>query len=159
MPEKGPHLALRTAHAAGLKLVLAGPIGNSDYFTTAVKPLMGPEDRYVGHLVHSDLADLVGSAGVLLATPCWEEPYGLVVAEALACGTPVAAFNRGAMPEILDELTGRLAEPGDVEGLARAALEARTLDRRNCRRRAEQHCSDETMADRYEAMYVGLQAA
>jgi glycosyltransferase involved in cell wall biosynthesis len=159
VPEKGTHLALEAAHAAGLRLVVAGPVGDAAYFADEVQPRLEPRDRYAGHLDHDDLAELVGSAGVLLCTPCWEEPYGLVVAEALACGTPVAAFDRGAMRELVDEDCGRLAARDDVDGLARAALEARSLDRRACRTQAERHCSVEVMVDRYEQLYAGLLAA
>ena len=159
VPEKGTHLALQAAHAAGLRLLLAGPIGDEDYFTHAVAPLLGAEDRYIGHVEHRQLAAVVGSAGVMLATPCWEEPYGLVVAEALACGTPVAAFDRGAMSELISPRCGRLAHADDVEGLAAAALTARDLVRADCREHAERMCSDEVMVDRYEAFYAGLLAA
>jgi glycosyltransferase involved in cell wall biosynthesis len=158
VPEKAPHLALQAAHAAGLRLHLAGPIGDPDYFAQEVEPLLRADDRYLGHLRHRELVRVVGSAGVLLCTPCWEEPYGLVVAEALACGTPVAAFDRGAMRELLDERSGRLAPSGDVTGLAGAALAARDLDRADCRAHAEAHCSVEVMVDRYEQLYDALLA-
>ena len=159
VPEKGTHLAVQAAHAAGLRLLLAGPIGDQDYFTRSVAPLLGPDDRYIGHVGHRQLATVVGSAGVMLATPCWEEPYGLVVAEALACGTPVAAFDRGAMSELLSPRCGLLAPPGDVQGLAAAALAARDLVRVDCRDHAERLCSAEVMVDCYQALYAGLLAA
>ena len=98
----------------------------------------------------------MGSAAVCLCTPLWDEPYGLVAAEALSCGTPVAAFDRGAVGEILDAETGRLAPPGDVSALAGAALEARKLDRRACRDRAELRCSAGAMVDRYCNLYERL---
>ena len=80
----------------------------------------------------------LGGARVALVSPRWEEPFGLVVAEALACGTPVAGFRRGASARrILDDETGRLAEPDSATDLARAAREAAQLDRASCRRRAE----------------------
>lgn len=158
VPEKGAHLAIDAAHAAGLRIALAGPRHDPAYFEDEVAPRLSPADTYAGHLDHDALAALIGRAGVFLCTPCWDEPYGLVVAEALACGTPVAAFDRGAMREILDAQTGRLAPPGDAEALGRAALEAQTLDRAACRRRAEAHCSARVMVDRYEALYARLTA-
>jgi glycosyltransferase involved in cell wall biosynthesis len=84
----------------------------------------------------------------------WDEPYGLVVAEALACGVPVAAFARGAIPEILDATCGVLATPDDVSSLASAALSALKLNRSACRTRAEQMCDAERMVDNYEAHYL-----
>jgi glycosyltransferase involved in cell wall biosynthesis len=156
--EKGPHLAIRAAHAAGLRIAVAGPVGDERYWREEVAPLLAADDDYVGHLPHADLAALVGGAGVALCTPCWEEPYGLVVAEALACGTPVAAFARGALPEILDGASGCLAEPDDVDALADAARRALALDRADVRRRAEEHCSVDVMVERYEVLYTTLAA-
>jgi glycosyltransferase involved in cell wall biosynthesis len=94
----------------------------------------------------------VGGARVALCTPCWEEPYGLVVPEALACGTPVAAFARGAIPTILDATCGRLAVPDCAQSLAEATLMAMTLKRDDCRRRAETFCDAEVMVDSYETI-------
>lgn len=155
-PEKGPHLALLAAREAGYALRLAGPVADEGYFRREVEPLLGGGLEYVGHLPHKRLARLVGEAAVSLCTPRWDEPYGLVVAEALACGTPVAAFGRGAVPEILDETCGRLTPPDDVPGLARAVREAAKLDRRDCRRRAEEACSLGAMVGRYHALYEDL---
>jgi len=101
----------------------------------------------------------VRQARATLVTPCWDEPYGLVVMEALACGTPVVAFRRGALPELVDEHTGILVEPGDVDGLARGAREAGALDRRDARRRAELVGSQSRMVDAYEELYDRLTPA
>ena len=159
VPEKGPHLALQAAHLAGLDLDLAGPVHDRAYFEREIAPRLDDRRRHVGHLRHGELCRLVGGAGVCLVTPCWDEPYGLVVAESLACGTPVAAFDRGAMREILDDTCGRIAPAGDAESLAQAALDARALARSNCRRRAAAHCSLDAMVDRYEDAYADLIAA
>lgn len=159
VPEKGPHLAIEAALAAGMRIVLAGPVGNQAYFDEHVRPHLKAGVRYAGHLPHCELAALVAGAGVLLCTPRWEEPYGLVVAEALAAGTPVAAFDRGAMRELLTDDCGRLASPDDPEDLARAALAARDLDRSACRRHAEAACSADVMVGLYEQTYLGLIAA
>lgn len=158
VPEKGPHLAIRAAREAGLDIVLAGPLAHPGYYEREVVPLLGPHARYEGHLTQSETAALVGGAAVAMITPCWEEPYGLVVAEALACGTPVAAFDRGAVGEIVDGATGRLAPAGDVPALAAATLAATHLDRRACRRRAEEHCSLEAMVSAYESVYSEVAA-
>ena len=155
-PEKGTHLALLAAREAGFGLSVAGPISDRAYFEREVEPLLGGGLEYAGHLTHGHLARLVGAAGVSLCTPRWDEPYGLVVAEALACGTPVAAFDRGAIAEIVDDATGRLARPDDVGALARAMREAAGLDRRACRRRAEEVCSLGAMVGRYHELYADL---
>ena len=157
--EKGPHLAVAAARAAGRRLRLAGPIVDRPYFEEFVAPHLDDDISYLGHLDHTRLAAEVGRSAAALVTPMWDEPYGLVVAEALACGTPVAAFARGGIPEILDDDCGRLAPGGDVAALAEAAEQASGLSRAACRRRAETFCSVDAMADRYEALYAGMIAA
>lgn len=153
VPEKGLHLAIAAARQVGLPLKIAGPILDDLYFSEHITPLLGRDAVHVGHLSHRDLAELVAGASAFLCTPLWEEPYGLVVAEALACGVPVAAFARGAIPEILDSRCGVLATPDDVKSLARSALAALSLDRSACRQRAELMCDAERMIDAYEALY------
>jgi glycosyltransferase involved in cell wall biosynthesis len=153
VPEKGLHLAIEAARRIGLPLRIAGPVLDEGYYRTAIAPVMGADAVHVGHLAHDALAKLVGGARAFLCTPMWDEPYGLVVAEALASGVPVAAFARGAIPEILDARCGVLAVPDNVVSLAQAGLAALALDRRDCRRRAETLCDAERMVDRYEALY------
>ena len=158
VPEKGPVEAIRAARAAGTGLRLAGPLPDAAFFRDHVEPLLGDGIDYVGHLDHAALAELVGSARVAVVSPCWDEPYGLVVAEALSCGTPVAGFARGALPELLDATCGVLAAPDDVAGLASAITRAGRLDRAVARRRAEEHCSIASMVDGYERLYTELTA-
>jgi glycosyltransferase involved in cell wall biosynthesis len=153
VPEKGPHLAIDAARAVGLPLKIAGPRFDLAYYETSIAPRMGGDVTYVGHLAHRELAQLIGGARAALCTPCWDEPYGLVVAEALACGTPVVAFRRGGIPGILDATCGVLAEPDDAGSLARAIRAALLLDRAACRRRAERHCDARRMVDAYERLY------
>lgn len=153
VPEKGPHLAIDAARAAGLPLVFAGPVSSAAYWTEEILPRLGPDVTYLGHLSHKELAQRVGEAHVAICTPRWEEPFGLVVAEAIACGTPVAAFARGAIPDILDGSCGALALADDVADLGRAIQVAVGLDRHACRRRAEHLFDANTMTDRYEALY------
>jgi len=155
-PEKGTHLAIEAAHRADFDITVAGPIGNADYFETHVKSSLKAGDLYTGHVTHTQLNKLVGDAAVTMCTPCWDEPYGLVVAESLACGTPVAAFDRGAMREILEEKSGTLAPPGNVDALAGAVVTASSLSRSDCRQRAESECSLTVMVDRYERLYTEL---
>lgn len=94
----------------------------------------------------------------MLVTPCWDEPYGLVVAEALACGTPVAGFAIGALPELVDERCGRLVPPGDVAALAVAVPEAVALSRAAARARAERDWAHSRMVDEYVALYEQIAA-
>ena len=91
-----------------------------------------------------------------IVSPRWEEPFGLVVAEALACGTPVAAFRRGAMPNILDASCGRLGRPDDPHDLAVAIRDAAGLSRRACRDRAEALYDATAMTDRYLQAYEAV---
>ncbi|KPF64897.1 glycosyl transferase family 1 [Porphyrobacter sp. AAP60] len=156
VPEKGLHLAIDAARACGLPLKFAGPRSDPRYFDAEIAPRLEDGVDYVGHLAHRELAQLIGGARAAICTPCWEEPYGLVVAEAVATGTPVAAFRRGGIPEILDETCGALAEPGDVASLVEAIRRALSLDRAACRRRAERYCDARTMVDAYERLYRDL---
>jgi UDP-glucose:tetrahydrobiopterin glucosyltransferase len=153
VPEKGPHLAIDAAVASEIPLDLAGPIIDLDYWAACIAPRLGDHVRYIGHLDQTRLADAVGHAAVCICTPRWEEPFGLVVAEALACGTPVAGFRRGALPDIVDSSSGALADADDVVGLAAAIRTCVKLDRNNCRARAERLFDAEVMIDRYEALY------
>lgn len=153
VPEKGPVEAIRAARAAGVGLRLAGPRPDRRYFDDEVAPLLGDGIVYEGHLGHEALSRLVGGASVAVVSPCWDEPYGLVVAEALACGTPVAGFARGALPEIVDSSCGVLVPPGDVVALAAAIGLAAELSRDAARSRAVRHCSAGAMVSGYERLY------
>jgi glycosyltransferase involved in cell wall biosynthesis len=156
-PEKGPHLAIDAAVLAGRRLRLAGPIANLPYYEREVRPRLGlPGVEYLGHLTHAALARELGEASVALVTPCWDEPYGLVVAEALACGTPVCAFARGAIPELLPDHCGQLVAAGDVAGLAAAIGPACELSREAARAHAARSCSLEQMVGRYRELYQSL---
>lgn len=157
--EKAPHLAIDAARLNGVPLRLIGPIHDDRYFDEHVRPRLGDGVEYLGHLVAAQVADIVGRSGVAVVTPTWEEPFGLVVAEALSCGTPVAAFACGAIPELLDARTGVLAPPGDVPGLASAMLTASTLRRADCRAVAETRFSAVAMIDAYESWFDEVIAA
>lgn len=154
--EKGPDLAIEAAARAGYALDLAGPIVDREFFDELIAPRLGPRLRYLGHLAQADLADAVGAAAAALVTPRWNEPYGLVVAEALACGTPVAAFARGGIPEIVTDACGRLVPADDVAALADIIPEVTRLSRRAARTRAMTACSLDVMVDRYEDIYDDL---
>jgi glycosyltransferase involved in cell wall biosynthesis len=159
VPEKAPHEAVRAALLAGVPLDLVGPLGDRDYVAREVEPHLGdPDDpyapvRYLGHLDQRALSEVVGAAAVAVVTPAWEEPFGLVAAEAMCSGTPVAAVARGALPELVSDTTGRLAAPGDVEGLAAAIREAAGLDRAAVREEAVARFGLAAMVDAYERVY------
>ena len=153
VPEKGLHLAIDAARGAGIPLRIAGPRNDPAYWHREILPRLGRDATYLGHLAHRALAEVLGSASVLICSPRWEEPFGLVVAESLACGTPVAAFARGALPDILDRGCGALAASDDIAGLAAAIGRCLTLDRRRCRARAEHLFDADVMMQRYEALY------
>ena len=153
VPEKAPHEALDAAALAGIPLTLVGPVHDRGYFEREIVPRLRGSATYAGHLDRVQLRDLVGTASVALVTPQWDEPFGLVAAEAMACGTPVAAYDRGALSEVVDARTGALAAAGDVEALATAVVEATTRDRREVRRRACEHFSLTRMVDDYERTY------
>jgi glycosyltransferase involved in cell wall biosynthesis len=158
VPEKGADLAIHAARIAGMPLELAGPIGDQQYFTTHIKPLLGKDVRYHGHLRHEELAILLGSASACLVTPRWDEPYGLVAAESLACGTPVCGFARGALTEILSRRCAVLTTPDDVAGLAQAIPAAVGLPREHARAHAAAHCSQDQMIGAYQDLYCELAA-
>ena len=152
--EKGTHLAMQAAKKAGIFLAFAGPVSNEPYFEKEVKPLMDEEhNQYLGHLTQLEMRAYMQQAGVFLFTSMWEEPFGLVLAEALSCGTPVAAFRSGASPEIIDATCGRIVEKGDVNELATALQSCMDLNRMDCRQRAVKHFSIERMIDDYEAYF------
>jgi glycosyltransferase involved in cell wall biosynthesis len=153
VPEKGTHMAIDAARRLGMPLKIAGPISDPDYYAAEVVPHLGDAVQHVGHLDHAALPGLIAGARAFLCTPRWDEPYGLVVAEALACGTPVAAFARGAIPTLLDARSGVLAVPDDVSSLAEAAARAMGLERSACRARAVAICNADAMIDGYEALY------
>ncbi|WP_323097459.1 glycosyltransferase [Intrasporangium sp. YIM S08009] len=158
VPEKAPHRAVAMARAAGRRLRLAGPIGDRTYFESVVRPLLGPGAEYLGHLASPGLVALFGSSAVTLVTPDWDEPYGLVAAESLSCGTPVVALDRGGLGEFVAPDVGVLLPAAADDAAAAAAVErAAALDRGRCRAHGLAHCSVERMVDEYLTVYASLQ--
>lgn len=153
VPEKAPHLAIDAARLAGVPMRLFGPVHHRSYFDEMVAPRVGGDITYEGHVPLVEVAAAVAQSSVAVVTPAWDEPFGLVVPEALACGTPVAAFARGAMAELIDERTGALVAPDDVVALAEAITVASGRDRETCRQVAVERFSAGTMVDAYEATF------
>jgi glycosyltransferase involved in cell wall biosynthesis len=158
VPEKGAPMAIHAARQAGRPLRLAGPIPDQDYFDAEIRPLLGGDITYVGHLDNAEVAELFGTSAATLVTPCWDEPYGLVVAQSLACGTPICGFARGALPEIVTPACGRLVPADDVRALAAVVDETTRLSRQDAHDRAVTACSQTTMVDAYERLYEELVA-
>ena len=156
VPEKAPHLAVDACRAAGVPLVLAGPVQDQAYFDRELAPRLGPDARWIGHLDARALSDLLRAASVAVVTPAWDEPYGLVAAEAMASGTPVAGFARGGLAQVVAPDAGVLVAPDDVEALAAAVRVAAGMDRAAVRAHAEAACSADVMIDHYEDLYADL---
>jgi glycosyltransferase involved in cell wall biosynthesis len=154
-PEKGLHLAIDAARLAGMDFEFAGPISHSEYFDREIVPRLGKHVRYRGHLAHDELHHLMASGSVFVSSPLWAEPFGLSVVEALASGTPVAAFANGAMPEIVTEQNGALAADVTSAALADAIRIARARDRARVLRSASRF-DFETMVDGYEGVLDSL---
>ena len=157
-PDKGGHLALQAAHAAGVPLVLAGKCAEpleADYFRDAVLPMLGSRDYVFGQADSVSKRELLAGARCLVLPLQWEEPFGMVMIEAMACGTPVVALNRGAAREIVvDGVTGFVCD--DPADLPAAIKQARDLDPYACRRHVELNFNSATMALGYEQIYRRL---
>lgn len=155
---KGTHLALRAARQAGLPLTLFGLVEEPTYWESEVAPLLGGAIRYGGHLGGAALATEIGRASVFLFTPCWDEPFGLVAVEAMACGLPVAGFARGAAEEVVGE-AGRLAPAGDEAALPHAIGAALAIPRTVPHERVLRLFTRDRWLDRCEALYAQVRAA
>lgn len=160
-PEKGADVAIDVAVAAGLPLILAARIAPDEraFFDERVRPRLGhPLVRFIGEVDETQKRSLLGSARALLSPIDWPEPFGLVMIEAMACGTPVVTRPCGAAPEIVRHgVTGFLAS--DRDGLVEAVRAAGRLDRAACRRHVERRFSAQAMAARYERLYETLAPA
>jgi len=158
--QKRPDTAIRVARAAGLPIRLGGTIdvGNPDYFDRQVRPLLGPDATYLGPVDDAAKGELLGGAKALLFPIDWPEPFGLVMIEAMACGTPVVAWNRGSVPEIVEDgVTGFVVSSEDEAAAALARIGQ--LDRAMIRARFEERFTAERMARDYLALYRRLLSA
>ena len=155
-PDKGAGEAIRAARASGRKLVMAGLVQDGDYFAREVEPFIDEVNvEYRGVLGGEDRIRALGSARAMLHLIGFEEPFGLSVVEAMACGTPVIAYAKGSMPELIDDgVTGFLVNSFDE---AVAAIERiGEIDRTACRQAVAERFTVDRMADRYLALYRQL---
>lgn len=158
-PDKGTALAIEIAKRAGCRLKLCGIVQDAGYFHDQVEPhIDGDRVTYLGSVGPQQRAEVLGSAAALLHPIAFNEPFGLSVVEAMACGTPVITFPRGAMPEVVDQgITGLLVD--DVASAARAVQIAAALDRGVIRRVAERRFGAARMVEDYLAVYEQVLAA
>jgi glycosyltransferase involved in cell wall biosynthesis len=157
-PEKRPDRAIRIARRAGIPLRIAAKIEPTDraYFEAEVKPLLdGPGVEFIGEIGEHEKGEFLGNALALLFPIDWPEPFGVVMIEAMACGTPVIAFPCGSVPEVvLPGVNGWLVD--DEHAAVAAASQAASFDRTACRRDFERRFTAERMANDYVAVYRNL---
>ena len=157
-PEKRPDLAIAVAKRLAIPLKIAAKVDakDRDYFESEIRPLLdNPLIEFIGEIDEASKAELLGGAMALLFPIDWPEPFGLVVIEAMACGTPVVARACGSVPELIEAgRTGFVVDTFDE--LVDAVKRVRTLDRAACRRRVEARFSIRRMVDDYESVYRQL---
>jgi glycosyltransferase involved in cell wall biosynthesis len=154
--DKGAGEAIRAARAVGRRLVMAGIVQDAEYFAGEVAPFIDERNvDYRGVLGGEDRTRALGSAKAMLHLIGFEEPFGLSVVEAMACGTPVIAYRRGSMPELIDDgVTGYLVDNLDEAVAAIGRIDQ--IDRAACRKAVADRFTVDRMADRYLALYRQL---
>jgi len=159
---KGVHLAIKVAQQRGQRLQIAGNVPaearHQAYFREEILPHLGGKNiEYVGAVDDAAKNQLLGGASALLMPLLWDEPFGIVMAEALACGTPVIGLRRGSLPEIVENgVNGFVCD--SLEQMVAAVGRVGQIDRCQCRKIAEQRFSDRVVVDDYERLYTGLLA-
>jgi UDP-glucose:tetrahydrobiopterin glucosyltransferase len=160
-PEKGAAEAIEIALAAGIRIDVYGDSYDPDY----AKEQIDPRRADPGVSVHPGVArttlwDAMARASVVLCPARWDEPFGMVAAEAQACGTPVVAFRRGALDEVIvDGVTGFMVAPNDIEAAAEATVRTTELSRSECRQHAQSHLDLEISLDAHEQVYTRVAGA
>lgn len=157
-PEKRLDYAIEIAERANKRLLIAAKVDKVDqeYFKTVIEPLIhSPNIEFIGEIGESEKNDFLGNAEALLFPIDWPEPFGLVMIEALACGTPVIAWPRGAVPEIIDPgKTGFIVE--EIDQAVQAVEKLQNIDRKQCRQVFEEKFSAKRMAEDYLRIYQKL---
>jgi glycosyltransferase involved in cell wall biosynthesis len=156
-PEKGPERAIAIARAVGIPLKIAAKVDRADeaYFRSHIEPLLGPDVEFIGEINERQKSDFLGEARALLFPIDWPEPFGLVMIESMACGTPVLAFRKGSVPEVIDDgVSGFIVDTLDqaIATLPRVIA----LDRRTVRRRFEERFTAARMAKDYVTLYRSM---
>ena len=157
-PEKGLDDAIAIARRTGVELKIAAKIDRADqvYFDTVIKPLLkGPGVEFIGEIGHSEKNDFLGGALALLTPVQWPEPFGLVMIEAMACGTPVIGYPRGSVPEVIEDGVSGFIVRG-VQQAADAVQAVPALSRKRCRDYFERRFSAARMCEDYLAIYSRL---
>jgi glycosyltransferase involved in cell wall biosynthesis len=153
--DKMPHLAVEVARRTGHRLIIAGKVDRVDehYFNTVLAPLIdGKQVQFMGEADARLKRELYRKAHCLVLPLCWEEPFGLVMIEAMACGTPVVSFGRGSVPEVVvDGETGYIVN--DVDEMVDAVRRVDRISPRRCRRHVEDNFDAPIMANRYLQAY------
>lgn len=153
--EKGTHIAIDLAARAGIPISVVGPVYDEEYVRQEILPRAASDDvTMCGHLSRIALWELMSTAQAVVLPSVWDEPFGLVAAEAAAAGTPVVSTRRGGLAEIVEEgVTGFFMEPSDMRAASDAIRKAATLDRRKIREYAVSKFSTVRMASSYEEIY------
>jgi glycosyltransferase involved in cell wall biosynthesis len=157
-PEKRPEVAIEVARRAGIPLKIAAKVDRSNeaYFKAVIKPLLSSSMiEYVGEISESQKQEFLDNALALLFPIDWPEPFGLVMIEALACGTPVVARPFGSVPEVLRDGVSGFIE-SEIDGLVDAVSRGSSLSRQACRAEFEARFTTDIMATRYENLYYRL---
>jgi len=163
VPLKGIDLAVKVAEKTGLPLKIAGEILDRPYWDEKVKPFLNDKITYIGMIPPAKIGDYYKKAKAFIFPLQWEEPFGLVMVEAMACGAPVVAFDRGSVSEVVkDGKTGFIVPPlekngqPNVAGMAEAVANIDKIDRRSCRAFVEENFSMKKMIDNYEKVYYKI---
>ncbi len=150
--DKGPKEAIEIAKRSNKKLIMAGIIQDEGYFKGEVEPHLNEQITYIGSVGPEERDKLLGGALALLHPIYFQEPFGLSVVEAMACGTPVIAYNKGSMPELIEDgVNGFIVN--DVDGALRALENISSIDRKRCREIVEEKFSVDRMVDEYIKVY------
>jgi len=164
--EKGISTAIKIAKAAKKKLVIVGRKTEDEYWYKKVKPYIGKDIKFAGLVPYYEMPKFYKNAKALLFPISWEEPFGLVMIEAMACGTPVIAFKRASVPEVVrDKVTGFICKPNNLNSMTKAVKKIYQMPeteyrkmRYNCRKHVEENFTIEKMVDGYEKVFYKILA-